>query len=364
MLTSAISQFILHINSNTWPRDSHGLFDYESKHFEVSHFYEASPSYLVRVGSSVLTTHDLSAYAARTGFSLLGRIEPVKEGYLLCPCEDGEALWLIAARLGDAGFEISSGDVIKLGRLQFVARLDGSRGRCSSFSTHTESSEDAPALDDIRECRICFTECEESADPLISPCLCTGSMKYIHYNCLRRWLETRMVARVNPNYSHFYWKSLSCELCKAPFPLNYTDNGTNYPLCDVDKGDSPSIILEALSKDHSAGQGVTAIAVSQDCSVKLGRGHESDVRIPDISVSRCHAELHNRDGRFFIADCQSKFGTLVQIRRPLLLAHHSHVSVQIGRSVLNFEVRSSAYIPKPQCDETVEEDELSMSSSP
>ena len=46
---------------------------------------------------------------------------------------------------------------------------------------------------------------------------------------------------------------------------------------------------------------------------KLGRGHESDVRVSDISVSRCHAliKYNHQNGRFYLEDNLSKFGTLV-----------------------------------------------------
>ena len=37
-----------------------------------------------------------------------------------------------------------------------------------------------------RCCRICYGE-EEHDDRLISPCLCRGSVKYIHEKCLRFW---------------------------------------------------------------------------------------------------------------------------------------------------------------------------------
>lgn len=36
-------------------------------------------------------------------------------------------------------------------------------------------------------CRICLTcECSED-DPLISACLCSGTMKFIHLKCLQEW---------------------------------------------------------------------------------------------------------------------------------------------------------------------------------
>ncbi len=47
---------------------------------------------------------------------------------------------------------------------------------------------------------------------------------------------------------------------------------------------------------------------------KLGRGHESEVRINDISVSRVHAILKCREDGFYLEDNKSKFGTLVLTR--------------------------------------------------
>ena len=44
----------------------------------------------------------------------------------------------------------------------------------------------------------------------------------------------------------------------------------------------------------------------------LGRGHDSDLRIADISVSRTHADIKYENGIFKIQDKISKFGTLVK----------------------------------------------------
>ena len=38
-------------------------------------------------------------------------------------------------------------------------------------------------------CRICFEE-EQENRPLISPCKCCGSSKYVHYDCLETWRNT------------------------------------------------------------------------------------------------------------------------------------------------------------------------------
>ena len=49
-------------------------------------------------------------------------------------------------------------------------------------------------------CRICYCNSEESGLPLISPCLCTGSIKFIDPVCLQKWMGSS--------------SKKSCELCK------------------------------------------------------------------------------------------------------------------------------------------------------
>jgi len=44
-------------------------------------------------------------------------------------------------------------------------------------------------------CRICLSE-EEPGNPIISPCNCTGSVKYIHLDCIREWLEGKKTQKM------------------------------------------------------------------------------------------------------------------------------------------------------------------------
>lgn len=54
--------------------------------------------------------------------------------------------------------------------------------------------------------------------------------------------------------------------------------------------------------------------------IKVGRGHDSQVRITDISVSRCHALIKKSNrGDYIVEDNNSKFGTLVLCRKPYML---------------------------------------------
>ncbi len=73
----------------------------------------------------------------------------------------------------------------------------------------------------------------------------------------------------------------------------------------------------------------------------IGRGHESEVRINDISVSRCHALVKfKKDDGFYIEDNQSKFGTIVMLKEGLPLQVNHTVAVQVGRTVVSFTARA------------------------
>lgn len=68
-----------------------------------------------------------------------------------------------------------------------------------------------PSIDD--RCRIC-QETRVNALPnskleLLSPCRCTGSVKYVHRGCLERW-------RVEKQGTDLY---SACELCKTPYAV-------------------------------------------------------------------------------------------------------------------------------------------------
>lgn len=73
----------------------------------------------------------------------------------------------------------------------------GAMGRGPAPVTGSES-----VAGDVDTCRICRGE-GTSGEPLFYPCKCSGSIKYVHQDCLMEWL------------SHSQKKH--CELCKTPF---------------------------------------------------------------------------------------------------------------------------------------------------
>lgn len=72
--------------------------------------------------------------------------------------------------------------------------------------------------------------------------------------------------------------------------------------------------------------------------IKLGRGHECEIRITDISVSRSHAFIKNMNGGFYLFDNKSKFGSLVREDNMSIEVGSQSQGIQIGRTVLSIEL--------------------------
>lgn len=63
-------------------------------------------------------------------------------------------------------------------------------------------------------CRICQMREESSSNPLIQPCHCTGSLQYVHQDCIKRWLRSKISSGTNLE------AITTCELCKEKLCLN------------------------------------------------------------------------------------------------------------------------------------------------
>ena len=123
------------------------------------------------------------------------------------------------------------------------------------------------------------------------------------------------------------WKTFECELCKLPYPYTFMFKGKRWNLVDLKRPtdkDTPYIILESLNSEKNSSRTIHTVVINTDrTTFSLGRGHDSDLRINDISVSRKHANLEYRDGKFYFVDLKSKFGTLALLSDDVELKGNS-----------------------------------------
>ena len=92
-------------------------------------------------------------------------------------------------------------------------------------------------------------------------------------------------------------------------------------------------------KDNNNIKYIHFIYLNEHNTITMGRGHESDVRINDISVSRAHATLTFSNGKIRLRDLKSKFGTLVLIKKDLPILEKK-IQLQIGRTYLESSLKN------------------------
>lgn len=255
-------------------------------------------------------------------------------------------------------YEISVGDVLKIGRVKFAVKEMCVNGHVEEERDHrwTEFKElkniitdpkeiEAMGLpeDDQPRCRFDWSSDCSPENPLIVPCSCTGSIGYLHLNCLKQWMSSQRSQKSQENFTTYYWKKFNCEIDHEKYPLAFKHGDRFYNVAEYEKPQGNYLILESLEQEKNASRIVYAIAPNDNKNIfKLGRGHEADLRINDISVSRCHAFIKFKNGKFLLEDNMSKFGTLVLVRGSTPILPNFNKAMQIGRTVVNFSIKALA----------------------
>lgn len=356
--TGAAAAHAVQVVSSTWARDSHDLFDFEAHHLHTKAFTVSKSMKFVRSGTDVQIVGEHVPPAG--GAELLLRLVQ-KDGTFwvdkASPSSSSKKLWLVVRDLATCGHRLSESDIIKLGRFKFRVRqmvssacggaqpelrLDDASAVCP-----IDTSPEANAELESTLCRICLLEGSGEDDPLIKPCNCKGSIEYVHLGCLRHWIKGRLNLSDTPSGSYFY-RPLACELCKTVYPAYIQQNDEKrLPLVEVPRTTPPFIVLENMVRDSQqhATRGLHVVSLAEK-ALTLGRGHDSDVRIADVSISRCHAKIRFQNGGFILEDNESKFGTLVAIKKPRMLCPgEGHISIQLGRTVLRLDPGTAGVTP-------------------
>ncbi|XP_017073136.2 uncharacterized protein LOC108109205 [Drosophila eugracilis] len=82
--------------------------------------------------------------------------------------------------------------------------IDGTT-QCNNLGYESVSNESMPSVGSL-VCRICHNA--DNPEQLVSPCLCKGSLTYVHVHCLERWISTS--------------RCTTCELCQFQYNTEQT----------------------------------------------------------------------------------------------------------------------------------------------
>ena len=174
-------------------------------------------------------------------------------------------------------------------------------------------------------CRICLSgETNPSKNPLICPCICKGSMKYIHYLCLKNWLNLKVESEVGPNNIEtdrptitYSTNDICCELCKSKFPDYVKHNGKLYNVSFYKPKYDQFLVLESVRNDNRRTKFIHIIPLNNYSMHRIGRLNNCDLSLPDSSISRVHCCFYIENNQLVLEN-NSKFGTKVLIQKRKL----------------------------------------------
>jgi hypothetical protein len=134
-----------------------------------------------------------------------------------------------------------------------------------------------------------------------------------------------------------------CARCGALLEKEEVGSETTLALTPADLAEDGSLALEGIEGPalvvRSGGGRVGEHFVPQGERTTIGRSPDCDVFLDDVTVSRNHAVLVERDGRYVIEDQGSLNGTFVNRRRVESAALEDGDELQIGKYRLTFFAR-------------------------
>ena len=198
-----------------------------------------------------------------------------------------------------------------------------------------------------KTCRICYTEETDEDNPLIHPCSCIGSMKYIHFKCLKFWLEENTFI-LEENYQFFQkykYREPKCELCHSKFPEIIYYRGKEYHFFDKNNqfnGFNKYVIFELLSSEDNKYKILYVLSLDKKI-LQIGRANDNELIIQDTSISRNHSILRLINNNLLLEDSNSKYGTLILIHTPFFqLEDNVNLFLQIRNNFIKCKMYNSS----------------------
>ena len=195
-------------------------------------------------------------------------------------------------------------------------------------------------------CRLCYQSESTITDPLISPCNCNGSMKYIHYTCLKNSIKLKYHKKSEKYYDMFVFQNYSCEICLTMYPKYIIYKTKVYFLIDIDLDKFENYVLCDLTQYIDNNQrishfGYLMFKIDDNTELSLGRKKNNHIKLKDISVSRNHCVIKKIEDNLFMKDLGSKFGTMKYINNYLEINFNENTKLLTGKHELEFSLVKS-----------------------
>ena len=384
----------LKIHCNTWNKDAHALFDYESEEINKNIFTLGKGGKIIRDEEKGETKYEPDNHDE--GFFLTGGHSSSAEGCLINFFNEYGAHTNILKKIKDEykynkesitevqnmiyyvitqaelkgikreykseyNYKPNINDIIRFGRVQFIVRSmkDKSISNDNNDLLNEDNEYNKPIFlpndnSNLKTnysksiiCDLCQKkETDIANNPIIKICPCKKCPLF-HLNCFKNeYIKKEKIFQYHEknymggNLKIIYFINFLCPLCNEPYNpiVKKGNNFYNIMPYSFDK-QLYHIILESI---NFVKEGVFCVMIiiftfpNKNEEYYLGRGHEASFKISDISISRVHAKIYLKDDNIIIDDLGSKFGTLLLVRKNIDVNEmiEKKMKIQIGRSVL------------------------------
>lgn len=196
-------------------------------------------------------------------------------------------------------------------------------------------------------CRICLEPPSEDNPFENELCLCSKKMP-AHISCVITWMSKKCEKSNKNGISFFDFTQLTCDICKSQYPPTVNFFGRIQPLVDIKYSKFTShIAMEILENETNKAKGIFVIdlGTAKERAISVGRNDKNDIHFKDISVSRHHANIFWNNGRVYILDQNSKFGSLKLIEKQIAFSQCHRRKIIIDKFM--FEIHA---LRKRDCD--------------
>ena len=151
-------------------------------------------------------------------------------------------------------------------------------------------------------------------------------MKNIHYLCLKKCIEIKIIKKFEQNYKFYSWKSFSCEICKSEYPKYIRIKDLLFSLVDLEINYSSYVTCDYTLYDDlkkkTFRKGILIFKINDENEediITVGRSQNNKIKLKDISVSRSHCNFVKKNNKLYIVDKGSKFGTLIYLNNSMYI---------------------------------------------
>ena len=265
-------QHILCLSTRTWIRDSHGLYDYESIQTKNLNLIIGDSIKITRLKNDIKTSPIDKKIQNDEELILNIKYQPNNDTYkienpvktFMQTTEENisnlsNKIWYVlkSEEINNQNLQkvnninedyyLCKNDIIKLGRVKYslnqisitenlnIININSQYNNYSynieNINNYTEPVFNFISIikNEINEnneenlCKICYSNDNNENNPLIHLCNCSGGIKFAHYFCIKKWMETKLIIKENEKKTvkSYNIKSFNCEICKTPYPCKF-----------------------------------------------------------------------------------------------------------------------------------------------